>query len=137
MPSLCVRAYQACSSGLVEDSRKYGSPIVTASSATTMGNNPANAIAAFGVGPAEATGPVISSDGSYIAYANNSSNLLSTSFSNYDGRDQVYQAHITTSGGTTTATNTLISYQDSSHTTTPIANGATAPAMSSKVSGGP
>src|SRR5512143_3419151 len=33
MPSLWQRAYHACRSGLVEESRKYGSPTLSASSA--------------------------------------------------------------------------------------------------------
>jgi hypothetical protein len=33
IPSRCVRAYHACNNGLVEESRKYGSPTVTESSA--------------------------------------------------------------------------------------------------------
>ena len=62
----------------------------------TAGNNPINGVngGAFagGIGPAEATSPQISSNGQYIAYANNSDNLISgLSFPvNYDGADQVY-----------------------------------------------
>ena len=96
----------------------------TADSNTTAGDNPPNAIAPFGVGPAEATGPEISSDGRYIAYANNSSNLISPSFgSSYNGADQVYLYDATTQ------TNTLVSHDDGS-TTAPSPTGGTAPSMS-------
>src|SRR5262249_33591591 len=49
----------------------------TFGSLTTAGNNPQNQVAQFGVGPAEASGPQISADGQFIAYANNSNNLVS------------------------------------------------------------
>jgi hypothetical protein len=101
---------------------------------TTAGDNPQNQLAPNGLGPAEATGPVISASGRYIAYANNSSNLLSTSapFTTnggpYDGRDQVYLYD------ETTKTNTLDSYQtpgSAGSPPTPSPTGGTAPAMSS------
>ncbi|MBM3982320.1 MAG: DUF4214 domain-containing protein [Planctomycetes bacterium] len=92
----------------------------------TAGDNPENRIAPLGVGPAEATGPQISSDGRYIAYANNSSNLLGSSFSNYDGRDQVYLFDASASDS---SANKLVSHADGS-LTTPSSTGATAPSMS-------
>jgi hypothetical protein len=90
---------------------------------TTAGNNPANQVAALGVGPAEATGPLISPDGRYIAYANNSNNLVSaTPFSN-GNRDNVYlYDHNST-------LNVLVSHAAGS-TTNPDTNGGTAPGMS-------
>jgi hypothetical protein len=98
-----------------------------ANSGTTMGDNPANQIAQLGVGPAEATGPIISANGEFIAYANNSSNLISPSFgSTYNGADQVY---LFDANAGTNGTNTLVSHADGS-TTTPSGTGGTAPAMS-------
>ena len=50
-PPLCIREYHACSSGLVEESRKYGSPTVTASSATMRSEGcPADAARQLGFG---------------------------------------------------------------------------------------
>jgi hypothetical protein len=92
-------------------------------STTTMGDNPQNQVARGNIGPAEATGPAITPDGRYIAYANNSSNLVSaTPFSN-QGRDNVYLYD------STTHTNTLVSHADGS-ATTPLTNGGTAPSIS-------
>jgi hypothetical protein len=93
----------------------------------TAGDNPENRIAPLGVGPAEATGPQISSDGRYIAYANNSSNLLpGNSFSSYDGRDQVYLFDASASDS---SANKLVSHADGS-LTAPSSTGGTAPSMS-------
>lgn len=92
----------------------------------TAGDNPENRIAPLGVGPAEATGPQISGDGRYIAYANNSSNLLPGSpFSSYDGRDQVY---LFDANASNSSANKLVSHADGS-LTTPSATGGTAPSM--------
>jgi hypothetical protein len=92
---------------------------------STAGDNPANQIAPGGVGPAEATGPAISDDGRYIAFANNSSNLISPSFgTSYDGRDQVYL------WDASTGKNVLVSHADGS-ATSPSSTGGTAPSMSS------
>ncbi|MFO0967351.1 MAG: MBG domain-containing protein [Gemmataceae bacterium] len=91
---------------------------------TKMGDNPQNQIASFGVGPSEATGPHISSDGHYIAYANNSSNLLSTPISGQNGRDNVYLYD------STTHLNTLVNNDGTGSGLTPNAGGATAPGMS-------
>src|SRR5262249_14295482 len=57
-----------------------------AGSSTTAGDNPSNA------NQYEASGPAISSDGSFIAYTNNSTNLLSTTspLTGQNGRDNVY-----------------------------------------------
>jgi hypothetical protein len=48
----------------------------TATDLATAGNNPQNQVAGPGQGPVEANGPQISADGKYIAYANNSDNLI-------------------------------------------------------------
>jgi hypothetical protein len=102
----------------------------TATDLATAGNNPPNAVAPYGFGPAEATGPQISSDGTYIAYANNSDDLVTSSpftapgGGTYDGADQVYLYDAST------GVNTLVSHADGS-ATTPSATGGTAPAMSS------
>jgi hypothetical protein len=91
---------------------------------TTAGNNPPNRVAPGGVGPAEATGPQISADGRFIAYANNSNNLLSVTLpSSQNGRDNVYLYD------ETTQTNTLVSNNGTADT--PDAGGGTAPSMSS------
>jgi hypothetical protein len=91
------------------------------------GDNPPNQVASGGVGPAEATGPVISADGRFIAFANNSSNLLtnpgSTAFTSQYGRDNVYLYDATTFA------NTLVNHADGL-ADTPNAKGATAPSMS-------
>ncbi len=91
----------------------------------TAGDNPENRIAPLGVGPAEATGPQISGDGRYIAYANNSSNLLASPFSSYDGRDQVYLFDASASDS---VANKLVSHAAGS-LTAPSATGASAPSM--------
>jgi hypothetical protein len=90
----------------------------------TAGDNPQNKVAPPDLGPVEATGPQISSDGRYIAFANNSSNLLSTTITN-NGRDNVYLYD-----NNNPNTLTLVSHADGS-ATTPDANGGTAPSMSS------
>jgi hypothetical protein len=104
----------------------------TAVDLATAGDNPANVIAPGGVGPAEATGPVISANGRFIAFANNSSNLLSTPLTTnggpYDGRDQVYLSD------STDHTITLVSFNNTGSTSSGIQaspTGGTAPAMSS------
>jgi hypothetical protein len=45
---------------------------------STAGSNPQNQVASPGTGPVEATGPQISANGEFIAYANNSDNLVAT-----------------------------------------------------------
>ena len=87
------------------------------------GNNPPNQVASYGVGPAEASGPQISADGTIVAYANNSSNLIA-GMSNPDGYDNVY------SYSSLTGQNTLISHAAGS-TNTMDTYGGTAPNMSS------
>jgi hypothetical protein len=100
-----------------------------AGSSTVSGDNPQNQVAPPDLGPVEAVGPQISSDGRYIAYANNSSNLLSTTSpfttggSTYDGRDNVFLYDATTGD------NTLVSHADGS-ATTPDYGGGTAPSIS-------
>ncbi len=97
-----------------------------AGSTTLSGDNPQNQVAPPDLGPSEATGPQISANGQYIAYANNSSNLLSltspftTGGSTYDGRDNVFLYDASTGN------NTLVSHADGS-TTAPDAGGGTAP----------
>jgi hypothetical protein len=88
---------------------------------TTAGNNPQNQVSPFGRGPAEATGPQISADGRFIAYANNSNNLVSaTPFSG--DYDNVYEYDATTQQ------NTLVSNNGTA--ATPDTRGGTAPSMS-------
>ncbi|HET6882157.1 MAG TPA: DUF4214 domain-containing protein, partial [Pirellulales bacterium] len=86
-------------------------------SVTTAGDNPANA------NLYEAGGPVISSDGSFIAYANNSTDLLSTALTGQNGQDNVYLYDAATQ------TNTLVSHAGGS-ATTPDAGGGTSPSIS-------
>ena len=92
-------------------------------SPTQAGNNPQNQVDSPGEGPVEAAGPQISADGNFIAYANNSGNLI-TGMSNPSGRDNVYLYNATT------GTNTLVSHAAGS-TTMPDAGGGTAPGISS------
>ena len=56
----------------------------TNTSATTAGDNPTNS------NLYEASGPAISANGQYIAYANNSTNLLGTALTGQNGQDNVY-----------------------------------------------
>jgi hypothetical protein len=102
----------------------------TFGSTTTAGDNPANGVAPNGAGPSETTGPQISSDGRFIAYANNSDNLLAATLPSYadgtTGRDNVYLYD----HDSTTKANLLVSHASGS-TTTPDANGGTAPTISS------
>jgi uncharacterized repeat protein (TIGR01451 family) len=88
------------------------------SSTTTAGDNPTNA------NLYEASGPAISANGRYIAFANNSTNLLGTSLSNQNGQDNVYLYDANT------GTNTLVSHASGS-TTTPDSAGGTSPSISS------
>jgi hypothetical protein len=55
-------------------------------SATTAGDNPTNAANQF-----EASGPIISGNGEFIAYANNSTNLLTATLTGQNGQDNVYR----------------------------------------------
>ncbi len=87
------------------------------------GNNPPNQVDTGGIGPAEASGPQSSADGTLIVYPNNSSNLI-TGMSNPDGYDNVYLY------SSVTGQNTLISHAAGS-TTTMDTYGGTAPSMSS------
>jgi hypothetical protein len=87
------------------------------------GDNPPNQVASGGIGPAEATGPALSADGRFIAFANNSSNLLSPALTGQNGRDNVYLYDATTHE------NTLVSHADGSLTTAD-AQGGTAPSLS-------
>jgi Bacterial Ig-like domain (group 1)/Putative Ig domain/WD40-like Beta Propeller Repeat len=95
---------------------------------TTAGNNPQNLLASPGNGPSEATGPQISSNGQYIAYANNSKNLLSTTLpTSQNGRDNVYLYDASTH------LNTLVSNNGASTggaLVTPDTGGGTAPSLS-------
>jgi hypothetical protein len=84
----------------------------------TAGNNPTNS------NQYEASGPAISSDGRYIAYANNSTNLLSTTLTGQNGRDNVYLYDATND------TTTLVSHADG-QASTPDAQGGTSPSISS------
>jgi hypothetical protein len=85
-------------------------------SASTAGDNPTNA------NEFEATGPAISGDGRYVAYANNSTNLLSTTspLTGQNGRDNVYLYDATNQ------TTTLVSHADASATTPDTAGGTAA-----------
>jgi hypothetical protein len=92
-------------------------------SLTTAGNNPQNQVAGPGQGAVEADGPQISADGQFIAYANNSNNLVSaTPFAGNNDNVYLYSE--------ATQTNTLVSHAAGS-ATTPDAGGGTAPSMSS------
>jgi hypothetical protein len=101
-----------------------------ANDTATAGNNPQNKVAPVDLGPVEATAPAISKDGRYIAFANNSSNLLSTTSpfttgsGTYDGRDQVYLYD-----SQNPDTLTLVSHADGS-ASTPLSHGGTAPGIS-------
>src|SRR5262249_10523095 len=93
------------------------------------GNNPQNQVAQPGQGAVEATGPQISANGRYIAYANNSNNLLSSTLpSNQNGRDNVYLYDAQSQ------TNILVSHNGtltSGVALTPDLGGGTAPSTSS------
>jgi PKD repeat protein len=105
----------------------------SATALATAGNNPANQVAPLGVGPAEATGPQISADGHYIAYANNSNNLISTT-STWTGKEDNVFLYDNNPSDAAYQTNILVSHADSSTTsnptTTPDSGGGTAPSMS-------
>jgi hypothetical protein len=103
------------------------------SSATTAGDNPSND------NLYEASGPAISSDGRYIAYANNSTNLIvpPTGFNwtnSQNGRDNVYLYDANQTD--VTKQNTLVSHKADDPTTTanealtPDDNGGTSPSIS-------
>ncbi len=89
----------------------------TAASATTAGDNPTNS------NLYEASGPAISANGQYVAYANNSTTLLATALTGQNGQDNVYLYNAMT------GTNTLVSHAAGS-ATTPDANGGTSPSIS-------
>jgi PKD repeat protein len=89
---------------------------------STAGDNPTNA------NLREASGPAISSDGRYIAYANNSTNLLGTSLTGQNGKDNVYLFDASQTDNT--LQNTLVSHASGS-ATTPDAGGGTSPSISS------
>ena len=96
-------------------------------STVTAGDNPQNAVSPTPInGPAEATGPQITPDGDYIAYANNSSDLL-TGFSNPNSADNVY-LYDNNPADTTYGTNILVSHAAGSATTMD-AGGGTAPSI--------
>jgi hypothetical protein len=98
----------------------------------TAGNNPQNQVAAPGQGPVEASGPQISADGKYIAYANNSNNLVASNtsapWSTWNGADNVY-LYDNNSSDSAYQTNILVSNNGSS-ATSPDAGGGTAPSIS-------
>jgi hypothetical protein len=94
------------------------------SSSTTSGDNPTNA------NQYEASGPAISSDGRYIAYANNSTNLLASALTGPNGQDNVYLFDANQTDAT--KQNTLVSHASGANgATTPDTNGGTAPSISS------
>jgi hypothetical protein len=99
----------------------------------TAGNNPQNKVASPGTGPYEATGPQISADGKYIAYANNSNNLVASNtsapWSTWNGADNVY-LYDNNPSDSAYQTNTLVS-NDGTSATTPDIGGGTAPSISS------
>ena len=99
----------------------------------TAGNNPQNKVASPGTGPFEATGPQISADGKYIAYANNSNNLVAPNtaapWSTWNGADNVY-LYDNNPSDSAYQTNTLVS-NDGTSVTTPDIGGGTAPSISS------
>ncbi len=90
-------------------------------SIATAGNNPANA------NLYEASGPVISADGRYVAYANNSTNLLTTTLTGQNGRDNVYL--FDGAQPDPTKQNVLVSHADG-QVNTPDSGGGTAPYLS-------
>src|SRR5262249_20337826 len=86
-------------------------------STTTAGANPSND------NEYEASGPAITTDGRYIAYANTSTNLLAAALIGQNGRDNVYLHDATTQG------NTLVSHAAGS-ATIPDTFGGTSPSLS-------
>jgi hypothetical protein len=92
------------------------------SSATTAGDNPTNA------NLYEGSGPAISANGEFIAYANNSTDLLSTALTGQNGQDNVYLYDANQSNPA--LQNTLVSHKDGS-ATMPDTGGGTAPSITS------
>ncbi len=89
----------------------------TFGSTATAGDNPTNTVRTV------ASGPAISADGTWIAYANNSTNLLSAALTGQNGQDNVYLWDGATN------TNRLVSHASGS-ATTPGAHGGMAPSIS-------
>jgi hypothetical protein len=89
------------------------------SSASTSGDNPTNS------NEYEASGPAISANGEFIAYANNSTNLLVSTLTGQNGKDNVYLFDANQSD--VTKQNVLVS--NSGTANTPDQNGGTSPSI--------